>query len=223
MTRFSTTAAALLAATFLTLAQTPASAAFITTGFAGGNGIGDPGAGVFFDIDVGPNALTILGLTTNTGATSGTTPGFDIWTRPGTAQGAESSSTGWTLATSGSITPQGEGNESPVVLDAPISLDADTLYGFALVYPTGAEYTNGDGCTDGAYSLTGNCFVSNADLTLLMGSSKASPFTSGAGSVFSPRNFNGTIEYEVADAPLPGTLALLGLGLAGVRLARRRR
>ena len=67
--------------------------------------------------------------------------------------------------------------------------------------------------------MTGNCFATNADLTLLLGSARRPAFTSG--SLFTPRIFNGTIEYEVADAPLPGTLALLGLGLAGVRLARR--
>ena len=220
MIRSTTTAAALLAASLLTLAQAPASAAFITTAFDGTSG-GNAGRGVYFDIDVGPNDLTIVGLATNTDDMGSPVSGFDIYTRLGTAQGAETIDTGWTLVTSGTITPLGTGNASPVVLDTPIMLEADTLYGFGLVYPVDINYSIADGCTGGAYSLTGNCFASNSDLTLLLGSSRNPPFT--AGSINSPRIFNGTIEYEVAAAPLPGTLALLGLGLAGIRLARRRR
>jgi hypothetical protein len=143
-----------------------------------------------------------------------------VYTRLGTAQGAEQSTTGWTLATNGTITPLGDGNPSPVALDSPIMPEADTLYGFGLVFPLSFNYTDAAGCTGGNYSLTGNCFASNADLTLLLGSSRNPAFTSGS---VLERIFNGTIEYEVADAPLPGTLALLGLGLAGFRLARRRR
>jgi hypothetical protein len=99
----------------------------------------------------------------------------------------------------------GDDNPSPVTLDNTFDLDANTLYGMALVMgpEAGHDYTNGP---LGPYG--------NADLTLDLGSASNVPFT---GNIFSPRVWNGTIYYDVI--PGPGALALLGL--AG--LVRRRR
>jgi hypothetical protein len=81
----------------------------------------------------------------------------------------------------------GEDNPSPVWLDNTFDLDADTLYGMALVMgPTaGHDYTNGDGT---------NQYYSNADLDLECGSATNVPFS---GNIFSPRVWNGTMCYFV--------------------------
>jgi hypothetical protein len=179
-----------------------ANAQSLTTLFASNNG-GSVGGAVYFDVIVGPNALTITGYDTNVGEL--VTFGWEVYlTAPGVSYyGNEANPAAWTLVATGTGVGMGDDNPSPVTLDATFGLDANTLYGMALVLgpEAGHEYSNGP---LGPYS--------NADLTLELGSATNVPFS---GSPFYPRVWNGTIYYT----PGPGALALLGL--AG--LVRRRR
>lgn len=66
-----------------------------------------------------------------------------------------------------------------------------------------AAYTNGTGA---------NQFFSDANVQLTLGSAQNTLFS--AGTVATPRVFNGTITYELVTAavPEPSSLALLGIG-----------
>lgn len=182
------------------------------------NNRGNTGGAVYFDLSVGANPITITGFDTNTEINDTATSGFEVYTRLGTAQGFETSSTGWTLASNGTITPLGVNNSSPVTLDNNITLEANTFYGIALKMPSTVihNYTNGTCST--SYTFEGNCGYQNADLTLLFGSATNNAFNSP---VFSPRVWNGTIFYDVSSnsttTPEPSLLfGLIGFGALGL-------
>ncbi|MDJ1173417.1 PEP-CTERM sorting domain-containing protein [Roseofilum capinflatum] len=182
--------------------------ASLTTLFSANNG-GNTGGAVYFNIETGANALSITGFDTNTAELFGPTAGFEVYTKLGTAQGFEGNIGAWDLESTGTITPSGRDNPSAVDLDNPFVLEANTLYGFALVMPSsvGHDYTNGSGCS--AYVAGGNCSSSNGDLSFIGGSASNSPFSTS--SPFAPRIWNGTIEYEVVAESVPEPTALLGL------------
>lgn len=193
------------------LAVASARADSITTLFASNN-FGNPGGAVYFDVLVGPNALSITGFDINTESTTAFT-NFQVWTFAGTSQGNETSA-GWVEVATGSGTGAGVDNPTPVSLSNSFTLNAGTLYGFALVADPSFShhYTNGNG-TNQAYA--------NADLALSLGSASNVPFTAP---IFSPRVWNGTIYYNVVSAvPDTGsTLALLGISVLGlIALGRR--
>jgi len=199
-----------------------ANAILLETLYASDNGGGDGGA-IYFDLLTGGQGINITGLFSNTDSTS-TSSGFNVYTKLGTAEGSELNSGAWTLATGGTITGLGDDLKSSVSLDSIIMLDASTLYGIALVMPSGFghEYTNGTCAV--SYTNNLNCGYSDANLTLLAGSATNIPFSNANGGPFSPRVWNGGIEYELksGDIPTPTTLALLGLGLAGLGWSRRK-
>ncbi len=91
-----------------------------------------------------------------------------------------------------------------------IAIDASSSWGH--------RYTNGTGS---------NQFYSNADLSLTLGSAMNDPFGGASASLYSPRVWNGTIEYSASTAavPEPSSLAILGIGAGVVGLVsiRRRR
>ena len=216
-----TTLYAGVAISSITLSAAEASALSLTTLFSANNG-GDPGGAVYFNLETKLNDLLITSLETNTEAIGGSTSGFQVFTKLGTADGSEADISAWSLATAGSITRSGEDNPSSVLLDNPIQLQANTLYGFALVMPgnVGHDYTNGSSCS--AYTAAGNCFYSNADLSILAGTASNQPFSSA---LFSPRVWNGTINYQTSPStaiPTPALLpGLLGLGTAVWRKRRQ--
>jgi hypothetical protein len=75
--------------------------------------------------------------------------------------------------------------------------------------PVSHSYTNGDG---------GNQQYSNANVQLDLGTASNVAFTAP---LFSPRVWNGTVIYNVV--PEPGTIAILGIGLASLVALRRRK
>jgi hypothetical protein len=186
-------------------------AAVITTLFNRDNG-GSNGGAVYFDINVlNPNGITIEKIFTNSNET--VLGSMDIYTRSGTSSGFQSSPVGWTLVSSGSGTLAGLNNPSEFNVSdfslgfgvTGIAIDASSSWGH--------DYTDGTGS---------NQFYSNADLSLTFGSATNVAFS---GAVFTPRVWNGTIEYSTTAVPEPSSLALFGIGacIAGFGAARRRR
>lgn len=177
------------------------------------NNGGSNGGAVYFDLQVADSPITISALSSFTSVVSGYTPGFRIYTKLGTAQGAESNSSLWSLATLGGITPNG--GVSPVALDEPIVLSSNTLYGFALVMPSTISHRYNTGTCLESYTVGGNCSFSDDNLTFIGGSATAPPFAS---TIFSPRIWSGTIFYDLGDAVLlfPSELAQIRFHLSAI-------
>jgi hypothetical protein len=174
-----------------------AAAQSITTLFAGGNN-GSPGGIVFFDLTTGPNALDVTSFDVNTLATAGTNFGFTMYTHTGTYVGTEQNMGAWTVATTGVGTAAGGNAASHVVLNSPVTLQANTTYAIGLVLASAGQpsaqhsYTNGNGS---------NQNYSNSDLSLQLGAAQNVPFT---GAPFTPRVWNGTISYAFNNPNITG-------------------
>ena len=169
----------------------------LTTLFADNNG-GTPGGGVYFDVTVGANPIEIVSFEVNSTAAVGTAIAFEAYTHPGGASGFENSPAGWTPVATGSGSAAGPGIPTPVTLNAPIVLPANTTLGMALTLgpAAGHAYTNGNGA---------NQHFADANVALDLGQSNNIIF--GAG-LFGPRVWNGTITYIVLPpvCPRPGDL-----------------
>ncbi|MEZ4857470.1 MAG: HYR domain-containing protein [Flavobacteriaceae bacterium] len=160
----------------------------ITTLFATGNN-GAPGGAVYFDVTVGPEDINLIDIDINTADPGAFT--MEVYSLVGTYVGNEGNAGAWTLSATASGTASGVvDTPSNAVLDVPVTLTAGTTYGMALVLDaTHAHYyTNGDGT---------NQNYSNADVALSLGAASNVPFD---GSPFSPRVFNGTLNYEIGEA-----------------------
>ena len=92
----------------------------------------------------------------------------------------------WTQVATGSGTGAGIDLPTHVTLSNSFTLNAGTLYGIAVVADAAIplSYTNGNGS---------NQNFSNADLSLVLGTTTNVPFTAP---VFTPRVWNGTIYYS---------------------------
>ena len=161
----------------------------ITTLFVSDNG-GSPGWIQFFDITVGPENIDITDLDVNTSGTSAIT--MQIYTLIGTYVGNELNAAAWGApVTTGTGTGAGSDNPSSITLASSVTLNANTTYGIGIQMDASPRYTNGTGCP-------GNQCYSNADLSIALGSVVAGQFT---GSFFTPRIFNGTINYTKGPDP----------------------
>ena len=200
-----------IAATFVGSANADS----ITTLFAGTN-LGSPGGGVYFDVNVIAAGITVTGFDVGTTAAQGTPFGFQAWTHTGTYAGTEANQGLWTMVATGTGVSSGSIlSGSPVTLNAPFVLGtgvnalalvlADVGGGNAVSH----SYTNGNGA---------NQNYANADVALSLGSATNIAFS---GTPFQPRVWNGTMYYDVV--PEPGTFIAIGIGLAGLALARRRK
>ena len=190
------------------LTVSTANAQSLTTLFASDNS-GNLGGAVYFDAQIGALGLVVDGFDTNTAEL--VTFDFTVFTLFGTSHVGNEFGAGWIQVATGTGVGAGDDNPSPVTLDNTFLLDANTLYGMAVVLGpnAGHDYTNGTG---------GNQFFSNADLSLSLGSASNVPFTAP---LFSPRVWNGTIHYSTI--PEPSTIAFLGLAAAVGLIGYRRR
>jgi hypothetical protein len=198
-------------ALILTLILLPlsANALVITTTFAGGNGAD----GNMFDIEIGSNDVTVTAFDLNLNAVA---LDLEFYYKTGSYVGSENDASAWTFVDATSLTGAGEG--SPTfwnILD--LNLSASTVYSF---YITETDLANSGGDFRYTNGAAGSIIADNADLTVYGGIGNNYAFSS----VFNNRHFNGNIYYDVvsSDVPAPATLALLGLGLIGLRLGRKR-
>ena len=106
---------------------------------------------------------------------------IEIYYRVGSYVGFTSTSSGWILAGSSSVSSSGTGSGTPVPYDINLTIPAGQTYGFYVTTTgTSMTYTNGD------------TPISNAHMTLNFGYGGAYPFNL----TFSSRTWNGTIHYE---------------------------
>lgn len=178
--------AAALAAGALAVAA-PASADTLTTTFDGGNGF----SGNSFDLEVRPaSGITVNSLDVHL-SEAGESAKVEVWTRPGTAVGNESSPDGWTLRGSATVTSAGESNPTP----APISFALPQgSYGVVIGTPEDTELLE---YTDGAEVFE------DAALKLTSGAGLEAPFFTFASDVIEERIWNGSIHYELTGPPQP--------------------
>lgn len=161
----------------------------ISTLFASDNG-GNDGGAVYFDITVGAQNIYISQLDINSAETGALT--LSVYKLIGTSVGNETNAGLWGTPITGTGVGLGNDIASNVTLSEPLTLNANTTYGIAIVLDGahGHDYTNGTGT---------NQIYSNSDLTISCGQATNTPFT---GSAFSPRVWNGTIYYTTVK-PVP--------------------
>ncbi|MEM8554761.1 MAG: hypothetical protein AAGF71_08015 [Pseudomonadota bacterium] len=197
----------LLCAALVAVVPAVSSATSLSTTYAGGNGQN----GNMFDVLVGSEDITVksFDMNVNNGSTI-----VEFWLKTGSAAGSLTTQGDWTLMDSVSVTSSGNGSGTNVdVLD--VVLSAGQTYGLYLTTTTGGvAYTNG--------TAVGNVAAQNDDLTIYEGWGKSYAF----GSTFSPRVWNGAINYEVssnATVPVPASgMLLIGALAAGGAVARRK-
>ena len=155
----------------------------LPTLMTGGNSLaGD--ATVFFDVTV-TNTLWVTALELNSTLAAGSDVLVDVWrTNAGVSHVGNENNPVWLPMTAGRGTAAGSGVETAIDLAEPIRL-LPGVYGFAVQYPS-PSYTNGTG-TNQSYNTT--------DVAVSLGSSKNGP-PGTAGTVFSPRVANMTLQYR---------------------------
>lgn len=193
----------LLSASFLTAAAASAQSSLTTT-FANNNG-GATGWSNYFDLTIQvPVAITSLDVNINTAGAMGS---IDIFiSSPGVSHVGNEAGSIWTLAASSQVvtsnptgTPTNCPLQSPLVLPPGQVAMAINYVGF------GMSYTNGTGT---------NQMFSNSELTLVAGSSTASA-PGVTGTLFTPRVWNGTINYAVSTSGGFGIATAVGEGCGG--------
>ena len=181
----------------------------ISTIFSADN-TGSVGGAVYFDVNItNAQGLVFTSIDTNVCdnnlfSNCNTPPGIlglNVYiTGPGVSfVGNETNAGAWSLVASGT------GASAAVNTPTSVNISDFTLapgqYGFALVANNWQHaYTNGTGS---------NQSFSNSDLALSLGSASNVPFTQP---IFSPRVWNGTLNYQPQS--VPGPLPILGVAAA---------
>lgn len=170
------------------------------TGLAGSNHL--PGSAVLWDTQ-SPAAFRVKDFEFALAEPAGTNGTVDVYSRPGSFVGHESSTSGWTLVASGSVVCAGPGARSKVTL------------GSSFVVPAGtnALLLRGNGVALGSSPASGSGLVFDCgDLVLQCGAHVANwP----AGAVQAGRVFQGGMAYESADLAQPAAHIPYGSGCYG--------
>lgn len=184
-----------------------AQAGVVTTTFSSNNSQ----SGNMFDVVTLGGPLTVNAFDLNLAQGSWN---IEVYRKSGSWQGHESDPSAWTLIDAASVNSAGA-NVATYFDVADFTLDGtatSALYITSTVSNSPImQYTNGSG--------VGNVAAANADLQILEGAGVSYAFSS----LFTPRIWNGSIYYSATSVPEPGTLAILGAGLVGLALGRRRR
>jgi len=161
---------------------------------AGGNGQ----LGNMFDI-VAQSNIEINGFDMHLSNTITNT--VEVWYRPGTWVGFNTSSAGWTQAGTTTVTGMGTGSLTPVPLSFTVPMQAGQTYGFYVTCNGGGNvaYTNG--------TSVGALWASNTDLQLLQGNG-GTYFNV----TFTPRCFNGQVKYTKTGCTSPKIPVVLTMG-----------
>lgn len=176
------------------------------TPFTANNG-GSNGWGVFVDLQVtNPLGVVVCAIDTNAGTTAVSTPfTVDVYVTPGTYTTVHGVPGAWRRVATGSGLAAGNSVPALTTMAEPFYLPPGN-YGIAFYHygVTSVRYTNGTGT---------NQNFSNADLAITAGLVRSTFFgTPTAGSIFTPRVWNGTFYYDV---PSPTSLAGSGFFAEG--------
>ncbi len=154
----------------------------LTTTFAGGNGI----RSMMFDVNALEDA-TIDSFEVNLDDSA--VLDIEVYAKTGTHVGSENTPGDWTLiGTAPGVVSAGDGLPTPLNLALDYAVMAGQTYAFYISSPNkaaslGFNYTNG--------TNVGDVFAADATIEILEGVAVSYPF----GTIFSPRVFNGTVEY----------------------------
>jgi hypothetical protein len=127
----------------------------------------------------------------------------EIWYKPGTWVGFNTSNAGWTNVVTTTVVGLGNGVLTPVPLTFTVPISAGQTYGWYVTCNGGGNvnYTNG--------TAIGAMWASNSDLQVLQGNGGTY-----FGVTFSPRCFNGQVYYSKPGCTSPMTAAVLNVGAA---------
>ncbi|MBL7895628.1 MAG: T9SS type A sorting domain-containing protein [Bacteroidia bacterium] len=158
---------------------------------------GNGQSGNMFDITA-LNNIEVNGFDMHLSATGVST--IEVWYRPGTFVGFESSNVGWTQALTTTVTSAGPGMLTNIPGSFTVNVPAGQTYAFYVTTNggPGVSYTNG--------TAVGNVYASNADLQFKEGN--------GGGYfavTFTPRVFNGVIRYGKPGCSSPRIPVTVGL------------
>lgn len=187
-----TTPVVTVSTTYYAQAATSSFTNAIFTTTAAGNG----SAGNMFDV---VPATNLVWNGADMSISSVGTVSVEIWYRPGSFVGFESSNAGWTNLLTTTVTSPGTGTLVSIS-GFSVSLSAGQTYGlYVTTNGGGVNYTNGTGL--------GNVYVSNSDIAVKEGK---------GGSYFSvinsPRIFNGRLKYTTQGCTSPLTPVTVSVG-----------
>lgn len=163
----------------------------LATLYTGTNG-NSSGGGVYFDVDVNADeGIVVNALGLNQSSVAGSPGTLDVYVRPGASAGFEQSPAGWRNVAAAVPYIAAAANAETKVAIPDLVLPRGT-WGFCVV------------CTNpghgGQHYTTGAGSYSDAAITLTAGT--ANNLALSAGTVNSPRTWNGTIYYQAAARPL---------------------
>lgn len=121
----------------------------------------------------------------------------EVYYRPESYVGFESSSAGWIFLGSVAVTAQPMGTPTPLDVPVNVTIPAGQTHSFYVTSNSTSvslNYSNG--------TTVGNVYSSDANIQFIEGVGMEYPFTAGSGAIYSPRIWNGTIHYTV---PTPTT------------------
>ncbi len=199
---------AALAVASVCLHATGASATTLQTPFGAGN----TNVGEVFQIEALTGmTITDFGINASIDGSANNYASFVIYEHVGGLNVVTGGTGIWTpIFSGGAVTSSG----ADVVTDLPAALNIQIAAGntdtFLLFMPGNAlAYTDG--------GSVGSELASNTDLDILQGWGESYDF-----STFDPREANVSVEYTVSPVPEPASLAIFGLGIAGLGFVRRR-